>query len=92
MAISEDKNFVAFIFRTLLNEEFGNKRTMAQKLDIPLRTLQENFQHLETAKGGTIAFEKLMLYCAQNQIDIGSLYVRYRNAQKGGVFDPHRPN
>ena len=77
MAISEEKSFIAYLFRTLLHEEFGNKRAMAEKLGIPLRTLQENFQCLELGKGGTIAFERLILYCVQNHIDLLQLYKRY---------------
>lgn len=77
MAISEEKSFIAYLFRTLLHEEFGNKRIMAEKLGIPLRTLQENFQCLELAKGGTIAFERLILYCVQNHLDLRHLYKRY---------------
>ena len=77
MAISEEKSFIAYLFRTLLHEEFGNKRIMAEKLGIPLRTLQENFQCLELAKGGTIAFERPILYCVQNHLDLRHLYKRY---------------
>lgn len=77
MAISIEKSFIAFLFRTLLAEEFGSKKVMAEKLDIPLRTLQENYQCLDSAKGGTIAFERLILYCVQNEIDICSLYKRF---------------
>ena len=77
MAISEEKDFIAFLFRTLLIEEFGSKRVMAERLEIPLRTLQENIQCLDKAKGGTIAFERLILYCVQNHMDICRLYLRY---------------
>lgn len=76
MAISEEKDFIAFLFRTLLIEEFGSKRVMAERLEIPLRTLQENIQCLDKAKGGTIAFERLILYCVQNHMDICRLYLR----------------
>lgn len=80
MAISDEKSFIAFLFRTLLVEEFGTKKVMADKLDIPLRTLQENYQCLDSAKGGTIAFERLILYCVQNDIDICGLYRRFIGA------------
>ncbi|MGM9590719.1 MAG: hypothetical protein ACI3V0_11210 [Faecousia sp.] len=50
---------------------------MARKLNIQLRTLQENFQHLSVAKGGTIAFERLILYCVENEIDLQNLFIRY---------------
>lgn len=82
MAISEEKDFVAFLFRILLVEEFGSKRSMAEKLDIPLRTLQENIQCLDKAKGGTIAFEHLILYCVQNHIDICRLYKLYLKSKE----------
>jgi len=35
----EEKDFISFLFRTLLLEEFRSKRAMARKLDMPLRTL-----------------------------------------------------
>ena len=47
---TEEKDCISFLFRTLLLEEFRSKRAMARKLDIPLRTLQENSQHLDCAK------------------------------------------
>lgn len=46
-----EKELIAFLFIALLKEEFETKRTMARKLDIPIRTLQNNFQHLDYAKG-----------------------------------------
>ena len=58
----EEKDFISFLFRILLLEEFRSKRAMARKLDMPLRTPQENFQHLDCAKGGTVAFERLVFY------------------------------
>lgn len=78
MAITEEKSFIAFMFRTLLTEEFGSKRSMSRELGIPLRTLQENFQCLDKAKGGTVAFERLILYCVQHHIDIRTLYLQYK--------------
>lgn len=83
MAISIEKSFIAYLFRTLLVEEFGSKKMMAEKLDIPLRTLQENYQCLDSAKGGTIAFERLILYCVQNDIDICGLYKRFIADSRG---------
>lgn len=57
--VVNDKDFIAYMFCVLLKEYFGTKRAMARALDIPFRTLQENFQDLDYAKGGTIAFERL---------------------------------
>jgi len=73
----EEKDFISFLFRTLLLEEFRSKRAMARKMDMPLRTLQENFQHLDCAKGGTVAFERLVFYCVEHSINLRDLYERY---------------
>lgn len=77
-----EKDFISYLFRTLLAEEFGSKRAMARTLGIPLRTLQENFQHLDCAKGGTIAFERLILYCIEHEISVQNLYFRYKQARQ----------
>ena len=73
----EEKYFISFLFRTLLLEEFRSKRAMARKLGMSLRTLQENFQHLDCAKGGTVAFERLVFYCVEHNISLQNLYDRY---------------
>lgn len=73
----DEKEFVAFFMRFMLKEHFGNKRAMARALGMQLRTLQINFQNLDTAKGGIIAFEKLILYCCQNKIDLEPIYRKY---------------
>ena len=78
----EEKNFISFLFRTLLLEEFRSKRAMARKLGIPLRTLQENYQHLDSAKGGTVAFERLVFYCVEHNISLQDIYDRYLMNEK----------
>lgn len=82
----EEKKFIAFMFRTLLKTTFGNKSKMARTLGLPLRTLQMNFQHLDCAKGPTVAFEKLVYYCVENEIDIASLYQQYIICVKKGAL------
>lgn len=77
-----EKDFISYLFRTLLIEEFGSKRAMARTLDIPYRTLQENFQFLDYAKGGTVAFERLILYCMEHEINIQALYFKYSQSKQ----------
>ena len=67
-----EKEFIAFLFQTLLKEEFGSKRAMARKLNIQLRTLQENFQHLSVAKGGTVIFP-YDAWCSVRAVPIRSM-------------------
>jgi len=55
---------------------------MARKLGIPLRTLQENYQHLDSAKGGTVAFERLVFYCVEHNISLQDIYDRYLMNEK----------
>lgn len=82
----EEKGFIAFVFRSLLASDFKDKSTMARTLGIQLRTLQANFQNLDRAKGATIAFEKLVYYCASNGIELTALYRQYEESQKKGAI------
>ena len=76
----KDKEFVAFIFRTMLSEHFHTKAAMARDLGIELRTLRLNFKKLESAKGASNAFERLVVYCCEHNIDILILYRRFTQA------------
>lgn len=73
----DEKKFVAFLFRVMLEEYFGTKSQMARELDVQLRTLQIAFKKLDSAKGGSVAFERLILYCCKHNINILELYDRY---------------
>jgi hypothetical protein len=82
-----DKGFPAFLFRVLLEENFKTKTKMARELGVQLRTLQLNFQNMDEAKGGCLAFERAILYCCEQEIDIMALYHRYvceRDGQNWG--------
>lgn len=85
----DEKKFIAFLFRVLLDEHFKTKTAMAKALDLPLRTLRINFQKLDTAKGGSVAFERLVVYCLANEIDVAAIFDRHIGKcveQKGGSF------
>ncbi len=79
----DEKKFVAFLFRYMLKEHFKTKAGMARKLDVQRQTLLLNFKNLDRAKGGTDAFEKLVVYCCRNGIDILQIYQCY--IQEAGV-------
>lgn len=81
----DDRGLVAFLFRTLLEEEFGSKTSMAEALDVPFRTVQWIFQHLETAKGASTAFQRLIGYCYEQDINLADLFHRFkRRSQEEG--------
>ena len=73
----DDKKFIAFFFELMLREHFGTKSKMARELNLQLRTLQMNFQKLDRAKGGNLAFERLVIYCCEHDIDIQQMYNRF---------------
>lgn len=78
-----DKGFPAFLFQVLLEENFKTKTKMARELGVQLRTLQLNFQNMDGAKGGCLAFERAILYCCEHEIDIMDLYSRYIRERDG---------
>lgn len=74
----DERGLVAFLFHTLLEEEFGSKTSMAEALEIPFRTIQWIFQHLKTAKGASTAYQKLICYCCEQDIDLSDLFRRFK--------------
>ena len=83
----DERDLVAFLFRTLLEEEFDSKTGMAEALDVPFRTLQWIFQHLDTAKGSSKAYQRLIWYCCEQDIDLTDLFRRFkhRRLEEGGM-------
>ena len=73
-----DRELVAFLFRTMLNEEFGTKTDMAEALDVPYRSLQRIFQHLDTAKGASKAFQRIIWYCYDEDIYLTDLLRQFK--------------
>ncbi len=74
----DERDLVAFLFRILLEDEFDSKTSMAEALDVPFRTLQWIFQHLDTAKGASKAFQRLVWYCFEQDIDLTDLFRRFK--------------
>lgn len=83
----DERELVAFLFRTLLEEEFDTKTSMSEALDVPFRTLQWIFQHLDTAKGASKAYQRLIWYCCEQNIDLTDLFRRFkhRRPEEGGM-------
>lgn len=71
-----EKRFVAFMLRYMLKEHFGSKRAMARILNMELRTIQINFKNLDVAKGGIVAFERVVLFCCEHDINILDIYYK----------------
>jgi hypothetical protein len=73
-----DRDLVAFLFRAMLYGEFGTKTDMAEALNVPHRSLQRIFQRLDTATGATKAFQKLIWYCCDEDIDLTDLFHQFK--------------
>ena len=78
----DERDLVAFLFRTLLEEVFVTKTRMAEALGIPFRTLQWIFQHLGMKKGGSLGFQRLIWYCCEKDVDVTVLFRRYKRRRK----------
>lgn len=65
-----EKRLTAFLFRDTLEKYFESKTQMALELGMNKRDFFRVFRNLDTAKGGTIAVEKLLWYCAKSGIDL----------------------
>lgn len=81
----EDRDFVTFLFKTMLEEHFRTKGEMARALGVTRRTIQYNCNDSGTMKGAGSALWNLLLYCCKHDINIKELYHRYRmNSSKEG--------
>jgi len=83
----DERDLIAYLFCTLLEEEFDSKTSMAEALDVPIRTLQWVFQHLETSKGASTAYQRLIWYCYEQDIDLTDLFRRFKHIRReeGGM-------
>lgn len=68
-----EKRLTAFLFREIYAQHFTTKTEMARALNMDLRGLKRVYQKLDTAKGGTIALDRLFLYCVKAGIDPGPI-------------------
>lgn len=68
----------------MLNQRFKTKTNMARELNAELRTIQKTFSQLErnTSKGGRIVLERILGYCAQNNISIDEVITMYREKKQ----------
>ncbi len=76
-----DKKLTAHILRHLLNNYFQSKAEMARQFDINERQMQRIMKNLDHAKAGTIALDKAICYCAQQNISLDRILMDF----KGGV-------
>ena len=72
--------FIAYLFQTMLHEHFHTKAQMANALGVQLRTLQYNFKNFDNAKGGSVALQKMLLYCYENDFSVDEMYRHYNVA------------
>lgn len=66
-----------YVLYFLLENRFGSKAEMARQLDIELRTLERIFENLDSAKAGTVVFDKAIWYCAKSHISLDCILERY---------------
>ena len=67
-----------------MNSIFRQKTNIAKALNVELRTIQKTFSQLErnASKGGSIVLEKILVYCAMNDISIDDLMAAYKKKQQ----------
>ena len=75
----------------MLNQRFKTKTNMARELNVEWRTIQKTFSQQErnTSKGGSIVLEKILGYCAQNNISIDEVITMYIVHMTQGDNDLH---
>lgn len=76
----KNHGFIAYLFQTMLHEHFHTKVQMANALGVQLRTLQYNFKNFDNAKGGSVALQKMLRYCYENDFSVDEMYRHYNVA------------
>lgn len=74
-----EKKLTAFFFRYMLKRHFRSMADMSRRLNINTDRMRRLFRTLDDAKGGTIALDKLLLYCAKNAIAVDSILRAFLN-------------
>ncbi len=65
-----EKELTSYLLHYLLENCFESKADMARRLDMNKRALQRVLNNAEQAKGGTIALDKALCYCARHRIPL----------------------
>lgn len=78
-----EKQITAHVLRYLLEHRFESKAEMARQLDIQQRTFEKVFENLDVAKGGTIALDKALSYCARCHVSLDSILESVACASQG---------
>lgn len=74
------RDLTGYLLNYLLDNYFDSKADMARKLDMNKRILQRIINDPDPAKGGSIALEKALGYCAQHHVPLDPVlneYCRY---------------
>ena len=81
---AKEKEFIHYVLRHMLNQHFKTKTQMAKALNVELRTIQKTFSQLEknSSKGGSIVLEKILVYCAQNNISVDEVMAAYKDKKR----------
>ncbi len=76
---TQENELVEFILQYMLDHYFRNKSDMARRLELSTRTVQRAFERLrdDTAKGSSIVLNRLLLYCAYQQLSMDDLFAAY---------------
>ena len=84
MKEEKEKELIHFILQYMLEQHFKTKTNMAKALNVELRTIQKTFSQLErnASKEGSIVLEKILVYCAMNDISIDDLMAAYKRNSK----------
>lgn len=74
--------FAEYLFHYMLQNHFKTKKRMAETLGITYRTLLYNFKQVSNAKGGNVAFVKLVAYCLENGFSLDRIHDEYTTSKK----------
>lgn len=87
---TQENELVEFILQYMLDHYFRNKSDMARRLELSTRTVQRAFERLrdDTAKGSSIVLNRLLLYCAYQQLSMDDLFAAYAGAAKDTDIAP----
>lgn len=73
------KQLTSAILHYLLNNHFDSGADMARHFDMTERHIQRIIKEGADAKGGTVALDKAICYCAQHHISLDSLMEEFMN-------------
>lgn len=80
---AQENELVQFILQYMLDHYFRSKADMARRLGLSCRTVQRAFERLQddTAKGSSIVLNRVLLYCACQQLSLDCMFEDYIHAR-----------